>query len=70
MNVIPCYQCHIGTSKENMAYETIATLLVIPTVHNQAYETCFDDPVYAGGGSLAVKSTGTNNRFESLHSLS
>ena len=56
---------------ENVGYETTTvTLSVIPTVHNQAYETCFDDPVYAGGGPLAVKSTGTNNRFESLHSLS
>ena len=59
-----------GTT-ENVGYETTTvTLSVIPTAHNQAYETCFDDPVYAGGGSLAVKSTGTNNRFESLHSLS
>ena len=55
---------------ENVGYETTVTLSVIPTVHNQAYETCFDDPVYTGGGPLAVKSTGTNNRFESLHSLS
>ena len=55
---------------ENVGYETTVTLSVIPTVHNQAYETCFDDHVYAGGGPLAVKSTGTNNRFESLHSLS
>ena len=45
---------------ENVGYETTVTLSVISTAHNQAYDTCFDDPVYADGGSLAVKS---NNRF-------